>query len=316
MRTFRIVLSAVVAGFAVLASPVSATADTGAAAYAVTDSTTGFLLEGSNPDRKLQIGSLTKIATAAVVLDWAEARQQDLNTQAVVPDSAQPLNTTGSGVGFHPGDRCSLRDLLYAALMQSDNQAAETLADHVGRSLGGGQNPVVTFVAQMNALARRLGMRNTRFLNPHGLDGLENAMPYSTARDMAILTKYTMQRSSFVFFVSQKERRITIFTAANEPSNYMLRNTNELLGVDGIDGVKTGTTRKAGQCVIISAARQPESKKEGEQVVISPRRLDVVVLGSSDRFTFAHQLLNRGWSLYEQWASAGRPMKGWKAGSR
>jgi D-alanyl-D-alanine carboxypeptidase (penicillin-binding protein 5/6) len=312
MRISTLFLSAAAVGLAALLGPNVARAQAPAAAYSITDNTTGFLLEGSNPDRKLQVGSLTKIATAMVVLDWAEAKQQDLNSLATVPDSAEPLNTTGTGVGFHPGDRCSLRDLLYAALMQSDNQAAETLADHVGHSLGNPQAPVTFFVAQMNALARRLGMRNTRFLNAHGLDGLERALPFSTARDMALLTRYALQRSSFVFFVSQKERRITLVTAANEPSNYLLRNTNELLGVDGIDGVKTGTTRNAGQCVIISAARQPESTKKGDEVIVTPRRLDVVVLGSPDRFTVARQLLARGWSLYGQWAEAGRPAKGWK----
>jgi serine-type D-Ala-D-Ala carboxypeptidase (penicillin-binding protein 5/6) len=297
-----------------LAALSPAQAQTAPAAYVIVDNTTGFTLGGTNPQRKLQVGSLTKIATAMVVIDWAEAKHQDLAEMATVPDSAEPLNTTGNGVGFHAGDRCSLRDLLYAAMLQSDNQAAETLAHHVGQALGSGQEqPVTFFVAQMNALARRLGMRNTRFLNPHGLDGLERALPYSTAGDLALLTRYALQHPSFHFFVSQNERRITLYNAANEPSNYLLRNTNELLGVEGIDGVKTGTTAKAGQCVVISAARTPESRKQGDLVITTPRRLDVVVLGSADRFTLARQLLARGWSLYDQWAAAGRPMKGWKA---
>src|SRR4051812_16735446 len=105
-----------------------------AAAYAITDSTTGYVLDSANAQKKLQVGSLTKIATAMVVLDWSEAKGQDLGQLATVPASAGPLATT-QGVGFQPGDQCSLRDLLYAALLQSDNQAAETLADHVGRTL-------------------------------------------------------------------------------------------------------------------------------------------------------------------------------------
>jgi D-alanyl-D-alanine carboxypeptidase (penicillin-binding protein 5/6) len=215
-----------------------------AAAYAISDSTTGFLIEGQNQRKKLQIGSLTKIATAMVVLDWAEARHQEMSELATVPESAEPLNSSGTGVGFHTGDRCGLKDLMYAALMQSDNQAAETLADHVGRALGSGQTPPVTFfVAQMNALVRRLGMRDTRFLNPHGLEGLERSLPYSTAEDMTLLTRYAMQNPAFVFYVSQKERKITYYPGGgSEASNYLLRNTNELLGVDNIDGVKTGTT--------------------------------------------------------------------------
>ena len=87
----------------------------------------------------------------------------------------------------------------------------------------------------------------------------------------------------------------------------MLRNTNELLGVDQIDGVKTGTTRKAGQCIIVSAARPPESHQQGEKFMIIPRRLTVVVLGAADRFGSARALLASGWQRYDEWAAAGRP---------
>jgi D-alanyl-D-alanine carboxypeptidase (penicillin-binding protein 5/6) len=281
------------------------------AAWVVTDSITGVILDSSNPAKKLQIGSLTKIAAAMVVLDWADAQKRDLNELATVPQSAAGLGTT-AGVGLTPGDQVTLRDLLYAALMQSDNQAAETLAAHVGRTLGSAQ-PVEGFVAQMNALARRLGMMRTRFLNPSGLDGLERAEPYSTAEDLAKLAAYAMDNSAFRFYVSQKERKITIQTATGEQTQYLLRNTNELLGANGVDGVKTGTTRKAGQCVIISAARPPESRQEGAQVTITPRRLNVVVLGATDRFGNANGLLQRGWKQYDAWAAAGRPAKGWKA---
>ena len=82
---------------------------------------------------------------------------------------------------------------------------------------------------------------------------------------------------------------------------------------DGIDGVKTGTTARAGQCVIISAGKAPESRAEAGQQIITPRRLNVVVLGSANRFDTAASLLRRGWQLYDSWAAAGRPMKGWKA---
>ena len=274
------------------------------------DSSTGFILDSSNPQKKLQIGSLTKIATAMVVLDWVDAGHHDINDLASVPNSAAGLNSTASA-GLTPSDRVTLRDLLYAALMQSDNQAAETLALHVGATLG--QGGADAFVAQMNALARRLGMAHTRFLNPHGLDGIERSDPYSTAEDLAKLVAYAMDSSAFRFYVSQKERKITIQTALGETTQYLLRNTNELLGVNSIDGVKTGTTRKAGGCVAISAARPPESRQDGDKHIITPRRLNVIVLGSSDRFGIANGLLKRGWERYDAWAAAGRPMKGWKA---
>jgi D-alanyl-D-alanine carboxypeptidase (penicillin-binding protein 5/6) len=282
-----------------------------AAAFAVADSTTGFVLDQYKGDKKLPIGSLTKIATAMVVLDWSEASNADLGQYATVPDSAAQI-ATRQGVGLQPGDRCSLRDLLYAALMQSDNVAALTLANHVGQAIGGSSSPVENFVVQMNALAKTKGMINTRFLNPHGLDNLERSVPYSTASDLTRLTAYAMANSAFRFYVSQHERKITIQSASGGQNLYMLRNTNELLGINSIDGVKTGTTARAGQCLVISAAKTPESRQQGDTHIITPRRLNVVVLGAANRFPLAQSLLARGWQLYDTWAAAGRPTKGWK----
>lgn len=281
------------------------------AAYAIGDQTTGYILESENAQKKLQVGSLTKIATAMVVIDAADAKRIDLGEEATVPTASQ-LSAASTGVGFRPGDRCTLRDLLYAALMQSDNLAAETLAYHVGSKLGAtpeNTGPVTAFVAQMNALARRLGMRRTLFLNAHGLDTLERKLPYSTAEDILRLSTYAMSNSAFRFYVSQSERRITIIGGAGEQTGYLLRNTNELLGTQSIDGVKTGTTRKAGACLVISAARPPESRQDGEKVFITPRRLNVVVLGAPDRFKVAARLLSHGWELYDNWAAQGRPTK-------
>ena len=274
----------------------------GAAAYITVDNDSGHVLASSAPDKKLQIGSLTKIATAMVVLDWSEAKGQDLGQMATVSPAAAAIPVLGGAINFQAGDQCSLRDLLYAALLQSDNRAAQTLAEHVGRSLGEAEPPLTAFVKQMNALGRKVGMKNTRFLNPHGLDDTERSAPYSTAADLAELTRYAMDRPAFRFYVSQKERKISVAGQA-----YVLRNTNELLGTDQIDGVKTGTTRKAGQCIIVSAARPPESHQQGEKFMTIPRRLTVVVLGAADRFGSARAFLASGWQRYDEWAAAGRP---------
>jgi D-alanyl-D-alanine carboxypeptidase (penicillin-binding protein 5/6) len=306
-RRLTVALAAV---FGLVAVPLHATAQV--AAYAVGYQTTGYLLDSQNAQKKLQVGSLTKIATAMVVIDAGEAKRIDLAEEATVPTAPQ-LTNAATGIGLRPGDRCTLRDLLYAALMQSDNLAAETLAFHVGSKLGaarGDTSPVTAFVAQMNALARRLGMRRTLFLNAHGLDTLERKVPYSTAEDILRLTNYAMANAAFRFYVSQAERRITIIGGSGEQNGYLLRNTNELLGVQSIDGVKTGTTRKAGACLVISAARPPESRHEGDKVFITPRRLNVVVLGAPDRFKVAARFLAHGWELYDAWAAQGRPMKG------
>ena len=121
-------------------------------------------------------------------------------------------------IGFHPGDRAELRDLLYAALVQSDNIAAYALAAHVGSKLqplmpatGGPKfGPVDAFISQMNALAKQLKMERTRFVNPHGIDDNVRPMPFSTAEDMARLARYAMNKAGFRFYVSQKERQISV----------------------------------------------------------------------------------------------------------
>ncbi|CAN5433824.1 N/A [soil metagenome] len=277
------------------------------------DSKTGFILEKVEADKKRQVGSLTKIATAMVVLDWSTKQGGDLAQVAVISPAAL-AETSENNVGFQPGDTITLRDLLYAALVQSDNIAAYTLADHVGRALqaqlppsgeAARGTPLDDFVRQMNALAKHLGMERTRFLNPSGIDAKEK--PYSTAADIARLTRYAMNNAGFRFYVSQKEREIE-FGRGTGRLRYLLRNTNELLGRDEIDGVKTGRTQRAGDCVVLTAARPSEVVQQGATTLITPRRLIVVVLGSPDRFGEGAELLARGWSLYDRWAAAGRPL--------
>src|SRR5437588_12212390 len=105
-----------------------------AQAYVIADAQTGYILEEQEPRKKLQVGSLTKIATASVALDWAERRSGDLNQAVAIPQEAF-VGTLENNIGFQPGDNVTLRDLLYAALVQSDNIAAYTLAYHVGSKL-------------------------------------------------------------------------------------------------------------------------------------------------------------------------------------
>ena len=285
-----------------------------AAAYAIADQTTGYVLEASKGVEKRQVASLTKIATGKVVLDWASKTSTDLAQQVVVPPQAIEEAGGANPMGLLPNDLISYRDLLYAALMQSDNTAATTLAYYVGAALrpAGGDRmrelgAVEVFVSQMNALARQLGMERTLFVNPHGLEPRKGLQPYSTAVDMVKLTSYAMKDAAFRFYVSQKERKVS-FSRGDQVFQYLLRNTNELVGTEGIDGVKTGRTAKAGDCIIISSQRDPEITQQGGTTLVTPRRLNVVVLGATDRIAAASQLLSRGWTLYDQWAAAGRPM--------
>ena len=283
-----------------------------ARAYLIADAQTGYILEEQDARRKLQVGSLTKIATASVVLDWAERKSGDLNQVVTIPQSAFQ-GVTENPIGFQPGDSITLRDLLYAALVQSDNIAAYTLAHHVGSQVesllpvetNSKLRPVDAFVAQMNALAKQLRMERTRFVNPHGIDWKVKPVPYSTAEDMARLTRYAMNKPSLRFYVSQKERQIS-FDRAGHKLNYVLRNTNELLGKMGIDGVKTGRSSRSGDCLILYANREAEVVRQGQMETVYPRHLMVVLLGSTDRFGEGAALLQRGWQLYDQWAAGGR----------
>ncbi len=297
--------------FALLASAASLRSAAAAQAYLIADAQTGYILEEQEGRKKLQVGSLTKIATASVVLDWAERKSGDLNQAVTIPQEAF-AGTLENNIRFEPGDSITLRDLLYAALVQSDNIAAYALAHHVGSQLGSllpGDaskfTPVDAFVAQMNALAKQLKMERTRFVNPHGIDYKVRPTPFSTAEDMARLTRYAMNKASFRFYVSQKQRQIS-FDRAGHRLNYVLRNTNELLGKMGIDGVKTGRSARAGDCLILYANREAEVVHQGQAETVYPRHLMVVLLGSTDRFSEGEGLLQRGWQLYDEWAAAGR----------
>lgn len=354
-RRFSFLFAAAAAVFLGTLSPAPSLGQdsSGARAYLVADATTGHILAEKEGNTKLQVASLTKIATAAVVLDWAESGRRGLDTLVTVPAAATAVGGQNP-VGFQAGDQVSLRDLLYAALLQSDNIAAETLAYHVGSQIQSGESggakttPTVRFVAQMNALARTLGMERTRFLNPTGADGQEK--PFSTAADMARLMRYALGKASFKFFIAQKERKIAIVRAGSNGSQapavsavppptamgpaaaaasgaaspaasptppnsigYLLRNTNELLGVKNVDGGKTGQTSRAGSCLIVTAAREPLVKQTSDtSSEVTQRRLIVVVLGSPDRFRETAALLDRGNALYDAWAATGRPSNGAK----
>jgi serine-type D-Ala-D-Ala carboxypeptidase (penicillin-binding protein 5/6) len=281
-----------------------------AQAYIIVDDKSGFIFAAANAKDKHQIGSLTKVATACVVLDWADKRGSGALDQVVSIPPQAFVGIQENNIGFSPGDEITLRDLMYAALVQSDNIAAFTLAAHVGSTItmtggNGKMGPVDIFVSQMNALATNLKMTKTRFVNPHGIDVNVRSLPYSTAEDLARLTRYAMSKAAFRFYVSQHERQIS-FRHLGKTRSYMLRNTNELVGTQGVDGVKTGQTARAGQCLILSARRESEVVQQGPYTAVYPRHLIVVLLGSTNRFGEGAGLLARGWQLFDAWSAAGK----------
>jgi D-alanyl-D-alanine carboxypeptidase (penicillin-binding protein 5/6) len=292
------------------AAPAQDTRQAPIGAYLVVDAHSKKVLMAAQATKRRPVASLTKIATVCVVLDWADATQADLGQLAQVPPSAAGLQP--NPFGFQPGDTISLRNAMCCAMMGSDNIAAETLAWHVGADLmrrtGKGRDPLSVFVKQMNALADRLAMDDTRFLNPHGLDTSRPA-PYSTAADLARLTLYALQKPTFAFYTSQPERKVAFFKGGTERQTFLLKNTNELVGRNGIDGVKTGTTARAGECLILTASKKSTVVKIAEDNhQVFPRRLVAVLLAAHDRFRQGASLLDQGWSRHEQWSAAGRPI--------
>ncbi len=158
----------------------------------------------------------------------------------------------------------------------------------------------------MNALAFELEMKHTLFLNPHGLPMPSNSQqPYSSAADLARLTRYAYSKPGFPFYVAQKARDIHV-ERAGKAIGRTINNTNKLLGVERIDGVKTAHSVAAGDCIILTSDRDPEVKRQGDTVFTTPRRIIVVLLGSTDRFQEGLALDRRGWRLYEAWAAEGR----------
>lgn len=256
------------------------------------------------------VGGLAKIATAMVTLDWSEASRQGVNILASVPDYA-PRVAGQNTLGLQPGDKVTLRDLLYVTLMTSDDTAAVTLGEFVGRDhlqrLGRGGIPLDEFTRQMNQLALREGATNTRFTNPHGFENTRSAS-YSTAADLARLALYAVSRPALKFYTNQRSRSITVYRAGGQLS-IPITNTNPLLGVSGVDGLKYTSTPRSGGCVVVTAERPSSVIKQADgSSLIYRHRMVVVVIGSRDPGGEAHAVLQQSWAAYDRWLAAGRPI--------
>lgn len=295
-------------GAAVLAlSPVSASAQS---AVLAADSFNRKVHVASQANQKRSVGGLAKIATAMVTLDWAEASKVGVNVLATVPSYA-PQVAGSNSLGLQPGDRLTLRDLIYATMMTADDLAAVTLGDFVGRDhlmrLQRQGDPLTEFVRQMNQLAVREGATNTRFTNPHGFENTR-AMPYSTAADMARLGLYAISRPALRFYTNQRSRNITVYRGSSQVS-LPLNNTNELLGVSTIDGIKYASTQRSGGCMVVTAERPSSVTKQADgSSLIYRHRMVVVVIGSANPAAEAHAVLQQSWAAYDRWLAAGRPI--------
>lgn len=202
--------------------------DVSATAAILMDADSGEVLFEKNADRKMLIASTTKIMTALVVLDCGA-----LNRVVTVKQSHM---VEGSSMYLKPGEQVTVEELLYGLLLCSGNDAALVLADYCGG--------VTEFVAKMNEKAQRLGMVNSSFANPNGLD---DEAHYSTAHDMAILASYAAKNATFMRLCSTQS--VTI-------NGRIMNNHNRLLReVDGCIGMKTGFTKAAGRTLVSCVQR-------------------------------------------------------------
>jgi D-alanyl-D-alanine carboxypeptidase (penicillin-binding protein 5/6) len=303
--SFRFPLRKTVAAFAVSIGFAGVSVQA-SESYVAVEAYSGKIVLELNADQKRPVASLTKIATAMVVLDWAELSKSSMASMAVVPFEASSLGGSNP-MGLAPGDRISLREAMYSMLLGSDNVAAYTLASHAGRSIqarNGGSSAGEAFVGEMNNLARALKMTSTRFANPHGMDSASQRAT-STARDMARLSIYAMRNSGFQFYVKQKERIISSYRG-NDKRAFRVGNTHALLGKSDVNGIKTGSTVLAGECAATSAEKKPIVQKlENGASRLTGRRLIIVTLGSPDRWGMTQTLINQGWGAYEGWRQQG-----------
>ena len=245
-----------------------------AEAWTLVDAESGLYLAGENRDEQLPMGSVTKITTALVVLE----EEVDLDEEVTISEEAESyVGTTYSNVGLISGERVTVRDLLVATLIPSGTDAAYALAEHVG----GGS--VGNFVEMMNDQAAALGLENTNFETPAGLDTNGN---YSSARDLAVMTREALEYPLFAEIVDAADATISTQNREIEISN-----TNQLLSTyPPATGVKTGTTPQAGANLVASAEANDES-------YIS------VVIGaedSDDRFRASEALLEYGFINYDR----------------
>ena len=200
----------------------------------VLDRTSKKILYGKNEYRKVKMASTTKIMTAIVILENCDLSQ-------TVQVSKKAAGTGGSRLGLKAGDKITINDLLYGLLLCSGNDAAVCLAEVCSGS-------VKDFSDLMNSKAEELGLKNSHFETPHGLDSDEH---YTTAYELALLADYALQNSTFRKIVGTKTYTVTI---NGYPKT--LSNTNELLGnLNGVYGVKTGFTNGANRCLVTACKR-------------------------------------------------------------
>jgi D-alanyl-D-alanine carboxypeptidase (penicillin-binding protein 5/6) len=252
-----------------------------AKAWAVADGKSGKVLWGFNEKEARPMASTSKIMTAHLVLRLAAEDPKVLDE--VITFSERADNTPGSSARLNAGEKVPVRELLYGLMLPSGNDAATALAEHFGERLGKSAegDAVEKFVSAMNARARELGLKELSYRDPHGLSR-ENV---SSARDLAALAFAAMKDERFRRYVSTRRHEYEVTTPDGGQRAVTWTNTNKLLDVEGYEGVKTGTTTPAGNCLVACGSRCDD-------------RLIVVVLGATatdGRYVDARNLFRWAW---------------------
>lgn len=204
--------------------------------YVIYDRASELPIYGKDENKQTAMASTTKILTAILTLE----RCKNLNEEITIESKAASVG--GSRLKLNTGDKITINDLLYGLLLRSGNDTAVALAIHIGGSIEG-------FAKLMNEKAEELGLKNSHFVTPHGLDDPNH---YTTAVELAKLTDYALKNTKFVEIVRTKKATININGVPREISN-----TNEVLcsNIEGVYGVKTGFTNNAGRCLVTSVKR-------------------------------------------------------------
>ncbi len=220
-----------------LDTDVTVPAPVGAGAAILIEAESGRVLYEQHAHTRMPMASTTKIMTAIVVLENCDL------TQTVCVD-ARAVGVEGSSIYLYEGERLTVEQLLFALMLSSANDAAAALAYHTAGSIEG-------FAALMNQKTAALGLQNTQFANPHGLDAQGH---YTTAYDLARITAYALENQDFLRIVSSQKKVIPL---REQQGARVLRNHNRLLSsLDGCIGVKTGFTKKSGRCLVSAAQRE------------------------------------------------------------
>ena len=230
----------------------------------VIDADSKVILYEKNSNLRSSTASTAKIMTAITALD-----KFDLNDVLTVKSATDE----GALIGVSEGEKLSFESLLYAMLLPSGNDAAFTIAQNY---IGGQEE----FVSDMNKNALNWHLESTHFVDPAGLT---DEGDYSTPRELAELAIIALNNPVFAKAVSTKDK---IFTSVDGEYSYAVSNLNKLLGIDGVNGVKTGYTEGAGQ-VLVTSKFEPSVAREGEE----QHRLIIVVMNSQDRFADTQALL-------------------------